>query len=239
VQRHRQERQELGGIGEVRQARAQRGLRLLVAPERAVGAAQPQVGAAQALGRQAERKRGLVEGHRLGLQAELVVHAGGLVLQFGVAGVLGHEGQREPPRALEVTRAPGFAHAPGRVRGRTGDGIRRVRTGPSETRLPRALVLHGLEEHRQGAHPMAGRVVEGSVQHHRLERLAVPRHDDHLVLTALVVAVAARGQGGKGRKFVGHREGQARASSASSSVLSNVKAPSQKCRSIAAPPCAC
>src|SRR6187402_1487301 len=47
------------------------------------------------------------------------------------------------------------------------------------------------EEHRVRTHPEAAVVVERSVQHQRLQRFAVPCHPDHLVLAALVVAVAS------------------------------------------------
>jgi hypothetical protein len=44
----------------------------------------------------------IAERHRLGLTAKLVMDTGGLVLEFGVTRVLGHEHKGQPARALEV-----------------------------------------------------------------------------------------------------------------------------------------
>jgi len=63
-----------------------------------------------------------------------------------------------------------------------------------------AVNLDGFAEHGGWPDPEAMGAIQGAVQRHRLQRLAVPHGAEHFVFAALVVAVAAEGRFDQGRE---------------------------------------
>ena len=66
-----------------------------------------------------------------------------------------------------------------------------------KARLANPVDLYVTEEHRVRPHPITAAGGQGAVQHQRLQGLAVAHDAQHLVLAALVMAVAPQGRCGQ------------------------------------------